>query len=111
MGRYKALLSLPKHPFNSVQELDDNDPLVVERVKAGMLTLVVPPGATRDVWADKPAVETEPEPEVELSAKKRPTRKKVETEPATPEDESAGQPDVIAVEAPSSVMTSWDLSD
>ena len=116
MGEYKALFSLPKHPFGTVQNLDDNDPVVMQRVKSGMLIPVPKPGPTTTVWADKAdkvaevvEVEAEAEAEAKPETKKRVSRKKVEPEPE-PEAEVA-EVETFTVEAPSSVMTSWNLSD
>jgi hypothetical protein len=116
MGEYKALFSLPKHPFGTVQNLDDNDPVVMQRVKSGMLVPVLKPGPTTTVWADKAdevaevvEVEAEAEAEAKPETKKRVSRKKVEPEPE-PEAEVA-EVETFTVEAPSSVMTSWNLSD
>jgi hypothetical protein len=112
MGEYKALFSLPKHPFGTVQNLDDNDPVVMQRVKSGMLIPVLKPGPTTSVWADK-ADEVAEVPEVEAEAKpetkKRVSRKKVELEPEV--EAEAAEVETFTVEAPSSVMTSWNLSD
>lgn len=118
MGEYKALFSLPKHPFGTVQNLDDNDPVVMQRVKSGMLVPVLKPGPTTTVWADKadkadevdevaevPEVESEAKPET----KKRISRKKVEPEPEP--EAGVAETETLTVEAPSSVMTSWNLSD
>jgi hypothetical protein len=115
MGEYKALFSLPKHPFGTVQNLDDNDPVVMQRVKSGMLVPVLKPGPTTTVWADKadevaevvevPKAEAEAKPET----KKRVSRKKVELEPEV--EAEVAEVETITVEAPSSVMTSWNLSD
>jgi hypothetical protein len=115
MGEYKALFSLPKHPFGTVQNLDDNDPVVMQRVKSGMLIPVLKPGPTTTVWADKadevaevvevPEVEAEAKPET----KKRVSRKKVEPEPEV--EAEVDEVETFTVEAPSSVMTSWNLSD
>jgi hypothetical protein len=114
MGEYKALFSLPKHPFGTVQNLDDNDPVVMQRVKSGMLIPVLKPGPTTTVWADKAdkaveVPEVEAEAEAKPETKKRVSRKKVEPEPE-PEAEVA-ETETLTVEAPSSVMTSWNLSD
>ena len=117
MGEYKALFSLPKHPFGTVQNLDDNDPVVIQRVKSGMLIPVLKPGPTTTVWADKAdeVAEVAEVPEVEAEAeakpetKKRVSRKKVELEPEV--EAEVAEVETFTVEAPSSVMTSWNLSD
>jgi hypothetical protein len=124
MTLYKALFSLPKHPFGTVQDLDPADPVVAQRVKSGMLVAVTPAGETTPVWAtEAPRVETAPV-EAAPAPKKRAARKKpepeVETSDPNPEVEVEGseetsatpaQPDTMTIEAPSSVMTSWNLSD
>jgi hypothetical protein len=122
MGEYKAMFSLPKHPFGTVQNLDDNDPVVMQRVKSGMLVPVLKPGSITQVWADNPQVDVESS-EAKPEPKKRATRKKpeveVEADEPNPQVEVEGsatpvgdsQPDTMTVEAPSSVMTSWNLSD
>jgi hypothetical protein len=125
MTLYKAMFSLPKHPFGTVQDLDPADHVVAQRVKLGMLVAVTPPGETTPVWAtEAPRVEAAPvEATPDPAPKKRAARKKpepeVETSDPDPEVEVEGsdetpasaQPDTITVEAPSSVMTSWNLSD
>jgi hypothetical protein len=117
MGEYKALFSLPKHPFGTVQNLDDNDPVVMQRVKSGMLIPVLKPGPTTTVWADKAdeVVEVVQVAEVEAEAKpetkKRVSRKKVEPEPEPEPEAEVAETETLTVEAPSSVMTSWNLSD
>ena len=126
MTLYKAMFSLPKHPFGTVQDLDPADPVVAQRVKSGMLVPVVPPGATTPVWAAEAPVEALPVETPLISSKpapkKRAARKKPEPQVETPNpqvqvegsEETAAtpaQPDTITVEAPSSVMTSWNLSD
>jgi hypothetical protein len=123
MTLYKALFSLPKHPFGTVQDLDPADPVVAQRVKSGMLVPVAVPGATTPVWATEAPVEAAPI-EAAPAPKKRAVRKKpepeVETSDPNPQVEVEGseetaaapaQPDMMTVEAPSSVMTSWNLSD
>jgi len=114
MGEYKALFSLPKHPFGTVQNLDDSDPVVIQRVKSGMLVPVREPGPVTEVWAEKTEqadevveVEAEAKPE----AKKRVSRKKVEPEPEPEVEAEVAETETLTVEAPSSVMTSWNLSD
>jgi hypothetical protein len=117
MGEYKALFSLPKHPFGTVQNLDDNDPVVMQRVKSGMLIPVLKPGPTTTVWADKAdeVAEVAEVPEAEAEAKpetkKRVSRKKVEPEPEPEPEAEVAETETLTVEAPSSVMTSWNLSD
>jgi hypothetical protein len=123
MTLYKALFSLPKHPFGTVQDLDPADPVVAQRVKSGMLVPVAVPGDTTPVWATEAPVEAAPI-EAAPAPKKRAVRKKpepeVETSDPNPQVEVEGseetaatpaQPDTMTVEAPSSVMTSWNLSD
>jgi len=113
MGEYKALFSLPKHPFGTVQNLDDSDPVVIQRVKSGMLIPVLKPGPTTTVWADKADEVAEvaevPEAEAKPETKKRVSRKKVEPEPEV--EAEVAEVETFTVEAPSSVMTSWNLSD
>ena len=127
MTLYKAMFSLPKHPFGTVQDLDPADPVVAQRVKSGMLVAVTPAGATTPVWATEAPVEAPVEVapvEVAPAPKKRAARKKPEPQVETPNpnpqvqvegsDETAAtpaQPDTMTIEAPSSVMTSWNLSD
>lgn len=122
MTLYKAMFSLPKHPFGTVQNLDPADPVVAQRVKSGMLVAVTPPGETTPVWAtEAPRVEAAPvEATPDPAPKKRAARKKPEPEvdpdpqvevEGSDETVSSAQPDTITVEAPSSVMTSWNLSD
>jgi hypothetical protein len=115
MTLYKALFSLPKHPFGTVQDLDPNDPVVAQRVKSGMLVPVLKPGPTTAVWTDKadevaevPEV-VEVEAEAKPEPKKRVSRKKAEPEPEVQAE--AAETETLTVEAPSSVMTSWNLSD
>ena len=55
--------------------------------------------------AEVPEVEAEAKPET----KKRVSRKKVELEPEV--EAEAAEVETFTVEAPSSVMTSWNLSD
>ena len=119
MGEYKALFSLPKHPFGTVQNLDDNDPVVMQRVKSGMLIPVLKPGPTTTVWADKAdevaevveVPEAEAEAEAKPETKKRVSRKKAEPEPEPEPEAEVAETETLTVEAPSSVMTSWNLSD
>lgn len=128
MTLYKALFSLPKHPFGTVQNLDPADPVVAQRVKSGMLVAVTPPGDTTPVWAtEAPAeapveaapVDAAPAPKKRAARKKPEPEVEVETSDPDPEpevevegsEETAAQPDTMTVEAPSSVMTSWNLSD
>jgi hypothetical protein len=114
MGEYKALFSLPKHPFGTVQNLDDNDPVVMQRVKSGMLIPVLKPGPTTTVWADKAdevAQVAEVEAEAKPETKKRVSRKKAEPEPEPEPEAEVAETETLTVEAPSSVMTSWNLSD
>ena len=123
MTLYKALFSLPKYPFGTIQNLDPADPVVAQRVKSGMLVPVITPGDTTPVWATEAPVEAAPV-EAAPAPKKRAARKKPEPEVETPDpnpqvevegsEETAAtpaQPDTMTIEAPSSVMTSWNLSD
>lgn len=123
MTLYKALFSLPKHPFGTIQNLDPADPVVAQRVKSGMLVPVAVPGDTTPVWATEAPVKAAPV-DAAPAPKKRAARKKtepeVEVDGPNPEVEVEGseetaaapaQPDTMTVEAPSSVMTSWNLSD
>lgn len=107
MGKYRALLSAPNHLYGTVKEYDDDDPITVERVEAGVLERVDGPAPVKKAAAPKPAREVEAKPE---PVKKRPGRKpKVQPEPEVEVVEP--QPELV-VEAPkSSVMTSWTIAE
>lgn len=135
MGKYRAKFSVPNHLFGTVKVYDDNDPIVLARVKAGMLVRVdgpapvtpsaapvvedAPVAATdTEVPADEPveALAVDEEKPVKKSAAQRRTKKQPPAKP-NPEPEVEGEPEVetegqtTTIEAPSSVMTSWKVAD
>jgi hypothetical protein len=112
MGKYRAQMSLPGHLFGTVQNYDDDAETTRHWVSTGMLVRVDKPARRKPVT--QPAEVSTEQPVKKPSARRaRKTEDAATADPAVSDvvDAEDAAPDALTVEAPSSVMTSWKVSD